>query len=132
MGQLRSGQFRGQKGLGPLEKSRELSHYEFCLRKENNISHFPNQQYIGNFMSQIERERERDQEQEREREQDENEKDSESKSEKKSESERGKGKGQGKGQGKGKRKRKGQEREREGEQENKSAGDYISKPPGPK
>ncbi len=52
MGQLRSGQFRGQKGLGPLEKSRELSHYEFCPRKENNISHFPNQRCIGYFMSQ--------------------------------------------------------------------------------
>jgi hypothetical protein len=31
---LRSGQFRGQKGLGPLEKSLELSHYEFCLLKK--------------------------------------------------------------------------------------------------
>jgi hypothetical protein len=31
----RSGQFRGQKGLGPHEKSLELSHYEFCPRKEN-------------------------------------------------------------------------------------------------
>ncbi len=38
------GQFKG--------KSRELSHYEFCPRKENNISHFPNQRCIGNFMSQ--------------------------------------------------------------------------------
>jgi hypothetical protein len=75
---LRSGQFRGQKGRGPLEKSRELSHYEFFPRRENNISHFPNQWYIGNFMSQKKkrerereggREREREQEQEREREQ---------------------------------------------------------------
>jgi hypothetical protein len=29
-----SGQFRGQKGLGPLEKSLELSHYEFCPLKK--------------------------------------------------------------------------------------------------
>jgi hypothetical protein len=65
---LRSGQFKGQKGLGSLEKSQELSHYEFCPRKENNISHFPNQQYIGNFMSQRDRERVREREREREKE----------------------------------------------------------------
>jgi hypothetical protein len=27
------GQFRGQKGLGPLEKPREMPHYMFCPRK---------------------------------------------------------------------------------------------------
>jgi hypothetical protein len=31
---LRSGQFRGQKGLGPLEKPREMPHYMFCPRKK--------------------------------------------------------------------------------------------------
>jgi hypothetical protein len=35
---LRSGQFLGQKGLGPLEKSLELSHYEFCPLKKKIIS----------------------------------------------------------------------------------------------
>jgi hypothetical protein len=30
----REGQFWGQKGLGPLEKSLELSHYEFCPQKK--------------------------------------------------------------------------------------------------
>ncbi len=43
----RSGQFRGQKGLGPLEKSLELSHYELCPLKKNNLPHFPNQRYIN-------------------------------------------------------------------------------------
>jgi hypothetical protein len=46
---LRSGQFRGQKGLGPLEKSLELSHYEFCPLKKNNLPHFPNQRYINSY-----------------------------------------------------------------------------------
>jgi hypothetical protein len=31
---LRSGQFRGQKGLGPLEKPRKMPHYVFCPRKK--------------------------------------------------------------------------------------------------
>jgi hypothetical protein len=31
----RSGQFRGQKGLGPLEKHREMPRYTFCPRKKN-------------------------------------------------------------------------------------------------
>ena len=44
---LRLGQFRGQKGLGPLKKSLELSHYEFCPLKKNNLPHFPNQRYIN-------------------------------------------------------------------------------------
>jgi hypothetical protein len=47
---LRSGQFRGQKGLGPLEKSLELSHYEFCPPKKNNLPHFPNQRYINSYI----------------------------------------------------------------------------------
>ncbi len=34
---LRSGQFRGQKGLGPLEKPREIPHHMFCPRNKNNI-----------------------------------------------------------------------------------------------
>jgi hypothetical protein len=32
---LRSGQFRGQKVLCPLEKSFEMPHYMCCLRKQN-------------------------------------------------------------------------------------------------
>jgi hypothetical protein len=28
------GQFRGKKGLGPLEKPREMPHYMFCPRKK--------------------------------------------------------------------------------------------------
>ncbi len=31
---LRSGQFRGQKGLGPLEKPHEIPHYMFCPGKK--------------------------------------------------------------------------------------------------
>jgi hypothetical protein len=31
---LHSGQFRGQKGLGPLKKPREMPHYMFCPRKK--------------------------------------------------------------------------------------------------
>ncbi len=44
---LRSGQFRGQKGLGPLKKPREMPHYMFCPRKKNNIPDFLNQRYIN-------------------------------------------------------------------------------------
>ncbi len=31
---LRSGQFRGQKSLGPLETSLEMAHYVVCLQKK--------------------------------------------------------------------------------------------------
>ncbi len=48
-GALRSGQFRGQKGLGPLEKQREMPHYMFCPRKKNNIPDFQNQRYINSY-----------------------------------------------------------------------------------
>jgi hypothetical protein len=48
---LRSGQFRGQKGLGPLEKPREMPHYMFSPRKKNNIPDFQNQQCINSSFS---------------------------------------------------------------------------------
>ncbi len=65
----RSGQFRGQKGLGPLEKSRELA------QKNKIIS--PTFQLSGTLVIlcpkeieiEIEREREQEQEQEGDREQ---------------------------------------------------------------
>ncbi len=48
---LRSGQFRGQKGLGPLEKPREMPHYMFCPRKKNNIPDFLNQRCINSYIA---------------------------------------------------------------------------------
>jgi hypothetical protein len=44
---LRSGQFRGQKGLGSLEKPQEMPQYMFCHRQKNNFQDFQNQRYIG-------------------------------------------------------------------------------------
>ncbi len=38
--ETRSGQFRGQKGLGPLEKPREMPYYMFYPRKKINIPDF--------------------------------------------------------------------------------------------
>jgi hypothetical protein len=35
---LSSGQFRGQKGLSPLEKPHEMPHYMFCPRQKKIIS----------------------------------------------------------------------------------------------
>jgi hypothetical protein len=46
---LRSGQFRGQKSLGPLEISLEMAHYVVCPKKKNNIPHFQNQQCINSY-----------------------------------------------------------------------------------
>ncbi len=43
---LRSGQFRGQKSLGPLEISLEKAHYVVRPQK-NNIPHFHNQRCIN-------------------------------------------------------------------------------------
>ncbi len=37
----------GQKGLGPLEKHREMPHDMFRPRKTNNIPDFKNQRYIN-------------------------------------------------------------------------------------
>jgi hypothetical protein len=34
LGKLRSGQFRGQKSLGPLEISLEMAHYVVCPQKK--------------------------------------------------------------------------------------------------
>jgi hypothetical protein len=43
---------RGQKGLGPVEKSQEMPHLMFCLgQKKYNITHIQNQRYIDIFMS---------------------------------------------------------------------------------
>ncbi len=42
-----SGQFRGQKSLGPLEISLEMAHYVVCPQKKNNIPHFQNQRCIN-------------------------------------------------------------------------------------
>jgi len=44
---MRSGQFRGQKSLGPLEISLEKAHYVVCPQKKNNIPHFQNQRCIN-------------------------------------------------------------------------------------
>jgi len=41
-----SGQFRGQKSLGPLEISLEMAHYVVCPPNKNNIPHFQNQGFI--------------------------------------------------------------------------------------
>jgi hypothetical protein len=62
------GQFRGQKGLGPLEKPQEMPHYMFCPRQKNNFQDFENEKYIGIFMSQRERDRKRERKGERKRE----------------------------------------------------------------
>jgi hypothetical protein len=43
---LRSGQFRGQKSLGPLKISLEMAHKVICPQK-NNIPHLQNQWYIN-------------------------------------------------------------------------------------
>jgi hypothetical protein len=40
MRMLRSGQFRGQKGHGLLEKPREMPHYMFSREKKKNIPDF--------------------------------------------------------------------------------------------
>jgi hypothetical protein len=40
-----AGQFRGQKGLSPLE----LSHYEFGPLKKINLPDYPNQRYIISY-----------------------------------------------------------------------------------
>jgi hypothetical protein len=46
---LRSGQFRGQKSLGPLEISLEMAHYVVCPQKKNYILHFQNQRCINSY-----------------------------------------------------------------------------------
>jgi hypothetical protein len=43
-------QFWGQKSLGPLEKSQEITPYMLCPRRKNNITNFKNQRCIGIFM----------------------------------------------------------------------------------
>jgi hypothetical protein len=45
----RSGQFRGQKSLGPLEISLEMAHYVVCPQKKINIPHFQNQRCINSY-----------------------------------------------------------------------------------
>jgi hypothetical protein len=45
-GTIYSGQFRGQKSIGPLEISLEIAHYVVCPHK-NNIPHFQNQRCIN-------------------------------------------------------------------------------------
>jgi hypothetical protein len=42
----RSGQFRGQKGLCPLEKSPKISYYMFCPRKKKILPHLQSERYI--------------------------------------------------------------------------------------
>jgi hypothetical protein len=65
---LCSGQFRGQKGLSPLEKSLEMPHYMFCPRQKNILLDFQHQRYIGIFFIPArEREREGGRESKRER-----------------------------------------------------------------
>ncbi len=70
-----SGQFRGQKGLWPLKKSLEMTHYMFCLRKKIISRTFKTELLIpGERETEIGREREkgrgggREKEMERERE----------------------------------------------------------------
>ncbi len=103
--------------FGPLEKLREMPHYMFCPRQKIISRTFKIRGTLVFFMSRRERESESESESK-----------SESGSESKSESESGKGReserdrvGDRKGTGKGK------ERERKYE----SAGDFISKRPGP-
>jgi hypothetical protein len=50
--------FEGLKRSRPLEKSREMPHYMYCPRQQNNPLHCQNQRYIGIFMSLREREKE--------------------------------------------------------------------------
>ncbi len=47
---VRSGQFRGQKGLGTLEKSLEMPYYLYALSaKKNYLPHFQNERYINSL-----------------------------------------------------------------------------------
>ncbi len=46
---LRSGQFRGQKSLGPLKISHEMNH-KVSFPQKNNIPHFQNQRYINSYL----------------------------------------------------------------------------------
>ncbi len=118
------GWFWGQIGQGPLKKSQEMPHYMFCPRQEKKSRTFKIRVlYIGIFMSLREREKERERASERGKERGrEQEGEREQKQELlcpwKRESKRERAKARAR-KGKGKT-----------ERENKSAGDYISKPPG--
>ncbi len=82
-----------------------MHHYVFCPRQKNYITHFQNQRFIGIFMSPYIQERER---------------------------ERERGRGREKERARATEREQEQERVERREKENKSAGNYITKPPRPK
>jgi flagellar biosynthesis/type III secretory pathway protein FliH len=122
---LRSGQFRGQKGLGPLKKPQKMPHYMFCPRQKKIIISMTFK-IRGTLVFLCPKERERERVKEREREsKSKSESENKSESERKCESESGKGKGKekgrrkGTGKGTGKGTRKGA-RKGKGERESRS------------
>ncbi len=46
---LHSGQFRGQKSLGPLKMSLEMAHKVIVLQKINYVPQFLKQRYINSY-----------------------------------------------------------------------------------